>query len=67
MVPQSLILWNSRPLLLALRQDPEVARLASDYLKVITFAFPAYAYFECIRRWLQAQGISRSLEQAEED
>ena len=58
MVPQVIIFWNAEPLLLVLRQDPAVAKLASEYLKVLSAGLPAYAYFECIKRWLQAQGAS---------
>ena len=56
LVPQIFLFWHAEPLLLSLRQDPDVARLASDYLKVLSAGLPAYAYFECIKRWLQAQG-----------
>ncbi|KAL8291589.1 hypothetical protein RQP46_002567 [Phenoliferia psychrophenolica] len=57
LIPQIFIFFNSQPILLFLRQDPDVARLASQYLKVLSASLPAYAYFECIKRWLQAQGL----------
>jgi MATE family multidrug resistance protein len=49
--------WASEPVLLALGQDPEVSRLASQYLRVLSFGYPGYAAFEVLRRWLQAQGL----------
>ncbi|GAA6009666.1 hypothetical protein JCM10207_004147 [Rhodosporidiobolus poonsookiae] len=57
-IPQALAFWFSEPILRdALRQDPDVAHLASRYLRVLILALPAYAGFEIIRRWLQAQGL----------
>ncbi|KAG9313750.1 mate-domain-containing protein [Chiua virens] len=57
LVPIYAIWLNSEPLLLALRQDPEVARYASIYLKWASLSLPAYA-FNCIsRRYFQAQGL----------
>ncbi|KIJ61489.1 hypothetical protein HYDPIDRAFT_169720 [Hydnomerulius pinastri MD-312] len=51
-------LWlNAEPLLLALNQDPEVARLAGIYLRCASLGLPAYA-FNCIsRRYFQSQGL----------
>lgn len=57
MIPATIILLNGESLLLALRQDPEVARLAGQYLKVLVFGIPGYAGFEITRRWLQCQGL----------
>ncbi|KAM0746448.1 MATE efflux family protein [Meredithblackwellia eburnea MCA 4105] len=56
-VPQTIIFWNSEVILLGLKQDPRVAERAATYLKVLSFGLPGYAGFECIRRWLQAQGL----------
>ncbi|KDE03350.1 hypothetical protein MVLG_06157 [Microbotryum lychnidis-dioicae p1A1 Lamole] len=56
-IPQVIIFWNAEGLLLALRQDPKVAERASTYLRALSFGLPGYAGFECIRRWLQAQGM----------
>ncbi|SCV69552.1 BQ2448_2572 [Microbotryum intermedium] len=56
-IPQVIIFWNAEVLLLALRQDPKVAERASTYLRSLSFGLPGYAGFECIRRWLQAQGM----------
>lgn len=40
-----------------MHQDPHVAAAAALYLKVLAFGVPGYAAFECLRRWLQAQGL----------
>ncbi|KAI6150066.1 MATE efflux family protein [Pisolithus thermaeus] len=53
-----LVVWlNAEPILLQLKQDPEVARLASIYLKYASWGLPAYT-FNCIsRRYFQSQGL----------
>ncbi|BGP10846.1 ethionine resistance protein [Rhodotorula toruloides] len=57
-IPQGIFFFNSEWILRdGLRQDPDVAYYAAQYLKILTFASPAYSGFECIRRWLQAQGL----------
>ncbi|KAH8918334.1 multidrug/Oligosaccharidyl-lipid/Polysaccharide flippase [Atractiella rhizophila] len=56
-IPQIVFFWLAEPVLLALRQDPEVAKFAALYLRILSFGLPAYAGFECIRRWLQAQAL----------
>ena len=44
------MIWlNAEALLLSLRQDPEVARLAGIYLKWASFSLPGYS-FNCISR-----------------
>lgn len=37
--------------------DKETAHLAARYLRYISFGIPAYIFFECGKRFLQAQGI----------
>ncbi|KAG9313749.1 MATE efflux family protein [Chiua virens] len=57
LVPICVIWLNGEALLLALRQEPEVAKLAGVYLQWAVFCLPAYA-FNCIsRRYFQAQGL----------
>jgi len=56
-IPQTIIFFNSRQILLLLHQDPAVAAAAAQYLKVLSLGLPGYAGFECVRRWLQAQGL----------
>lgn len=57
LVPIALIWCEAERLLLAMRQEPDVARLASQYLCVLIGALPAYAGFETCRRYLQAQKL----------
>lgn len=46
-----LAIWfNAEPILLALRQEPEIARLAGLYLKWASLGLPAYA-FNAISRY----------------
>lgn len=54
---QLAIFFNSEVILVAMRQDPDVAHHAATYLKVLSFGIPGYSAFECLRRWLQAQGL----------
>ncbi|KAH8918986.1 MATE efflux family protein [Atractiella rhizophila] len=56
-VPQITLFWLAEPIFIVLRQDAEVARLASLYLRIVSCGLPAYAGFECVRRWLQAQAL----------
>lgn len=60
LLPMTVLLWNAESLLLLLHQDPAVAKLAGLYLKVLSGGLPGYAGFECVRRWLQAQGTLSS-------
>lgn len=57
LIPQTIIFFWSESILLLLRQDPAVAAAACQYLKVLALGMPGYAGFECVRRWLQAQGL----------
>lgn len=56
-IPAGVVMFNGESILLALRQDPQVAHLAGQYLKILVFGLPGYAGFEIMRRWLQAQGL----------
>uniref|UniRef100_UPI0009B3A78D multidrug and toxin extrusion protein 1-like n=1 Tax=Monopterus albus TaxID=43700 RepID=UPI0009B3A78D len=51
------ILINTEPILLAVRQDPEVARLAQMYVKIFMPALPATFMYSLETRYLQNQGI----------
>lgn len=57
LVPISVIWFNAESILLALKQEPHVAHLAAIYLRIMIISLPAYAGFETIRRYLQAQGL----------
>lgn len=52
------ILVNTEPILLAVRQEPEVARLAQQYVKIFMPALPATFMFNLELRYLQNQGIT---------
>lgn len=57
LIPQVVVFWNGESILLLLKQDPRVAERAGAYLKVLSFGLPGYAGFECMRRFLQSQGL----------
>ncbi|KAJ3566573.1 hypothetical protein NP233_g6916 [Leucocoprinus birnbaumii] len=57
LIPTFVIWFNAEAILLALRQDPEVAYLAALYLRWVSLGLPAYA-FNCIsRRYFQSQNL----------
>ncbi|XP_059199691.1 multidrug and toxin extrusion protein 1-like [Centropristis striata] len=51
------VLINTEPLLLAVRQSPEVARLAQLYVNVFMPSLPAAFMYQLQARYLQNQGI----------
>ncbi|KAJ8386227.1 hypothetical protein AAFF_G00175470 [Aldrovandia affinis] len=51
------ILINTEPILLALRQSPEVARVSQLYVKIFMPALPAVFMYALEARYLQNQGI----------
>ncbi|KAI0764771.1 hypothetical protein C8Q74DRAFT_1205416, partial [Fomes fomentarius] len=51
------IWWSSENILLFLKQDPKVARLACVYLKWASLGLPAYAFSSVSRRYFQSQGV----------
>ncbi|KAI9230932.1 MAG: mate-domain-containing protein [Piptocephalis tieghemiana] len=62
LLPFVALLWLiAEPVLVhLLHQDPELARNASRVIYIQFFALPAMILFECIKRFLQAQGIMRA-------
>ncbi|KAF8553983.1 MATE efflux family protein [Imleria badia] len=57
LIPIVAIWLRAEPILLALNQEPEVARLAGIYLRCASLGLPAYT-FNCIsRRYFQSQGL----------
>ncbi|KAH9831196.1 MATE efflux family protein [Rhodofomes roseus] len=57
LVPIILIWFSSESILLFLKQEPEVARLAATYLKCSVVGLPAYAFNSISRRYFQSQGL----------
>ncbi|KAG2366413.1 hypothetical protein BDR07DRAFT_1274548 [Suillus spraguei] len=57
LIPMFAIWFNAEPILLLLRQEPEVARLAGIYLKWASLGLPAYAFNYISRRYFQSQGL----------
>ena len=49
-------IW-SESILLALKQDPEVAHYAATYLKWLLLGLPAYGLNNVARRYFQSQGL----------
>ena len=53
--------WYTEPLLLKLRQPPEVAHYASQYAKRLISSLPCFAAFEAVRRFCQVQGVVKPM------
>ncbi|CAK6966687.1 multidrug and toxin extrusion protein 1-like [Scomber scombrus] len=51
------VLINTEPILLAVRQEPEVARLSQMYVKIFLPALPATFMYSLETKYLQNQGI----------
>ncbi|KAJ3573738.1 hypothetical protein NP233_g2237 [Leucocoprinus birnbaumii] len=56
-VPTFILWFNAEPIFLALRQEPEVAHLASVYLRWSTLGLPAFAFNNISRRYFQSQNL----------
>ncbi|CCG82375.1 Uncharacterized transporter C4B3.13 [Taphrina deformans PYCC 5710] len=59
LVPIAAIWFTSEQIFLHLNQTPEVARLASLYLKVLFIGAPGYIGFEALKRFTASQGNFR--------
>ncbi|KAF7323676.1 RNA helicase [Mycena kentingensis (nom. inval.)] len=57
LIPMYCIWWNAEAILLVLKQDPEVARLAAVYLRWVSLGLPAYTFNLVSRRYFQSQGL----------
>jgi multidrug resistance protein, MATE family len=56
LVPILTVWFNAEAILLILKQEPEVARLAGLYLRWLSLGLPAYAFNAVARRYFQSQG-----------
>lgn len=56
-IPIAVVWLLAETILLRIVPEPEVARLAGLYLKVVLFGAPGYAAFEAGKRYVQAQGL----------
>ena len=55
--PISAVWVWSESILLALKQDPEVAHYAATYLRWLLLGLPAYGFNNVARRYFQSQGL----------
>ncbi|KAJ1679959.1 ethionine resistance protein [Spiromyces aspiralis] len=49
-------LWNIEWILVVARQDPEIARLCGQFMRILLFSALPWMLFECLKRFVQAQG-----------
>ncbi|KAI0233242.1 ethionine resistance protein [Massospora cicadina] len=54
-IPITVVWWFSEFLMRLLRLDPKLSSLCCMYLRIMILAAPAYASFECLKKYLQAQ------------
>ncbi|KFH47821.1 putative transporter-like protein [Hapsidospora chrysogenum ATCC 11550] len=60
MVPIAVLWYFSTGILLLVIPEPDSARLAGLYLRVMIFSIPGIILFECGKRFTQAQGLFRA-------
>ena len=53
-VPTMIVLWNAEPVILALGQEPELARLAAWFLKGYMWVIPPWMLFQVMRNFVSA-------------
>lgn len=53
-VPTMIVLWNAEPVILALGQEPELARLAGWFLKGYMWVIPPWMLFQVMRNFVSA-------------
>lgn len=59
-IPIGIVWLCSEPILMRIVPEPDVARLAAQYLRVVLIGTPGYACYESGKRFLQAQGLFRA-------
>jgi hypothetical protein len=58
-IPVAIMWANMAPILIALGQEEELSRNTQQYLRVLLLAAPGYIGFECLKKYLQCQGMTR--------
>jgi MATE family multidrug resistance protein len=53
-VPTLIVLWNAERVILALGQEPELARLAGRFLRGYMWVIPSWMLFQCMRNFVSA-------------
>ena len=56
-IPIGIVWLSAESILIEIVPEPDVAVLASRYLRIILISAPGYAFFESGKRYLQAQGL----------
>ena len=59
-MPITLIWIFTEPILLGLGQDPEISRLSGIFILYLLPGLFPYLVFQCVQKYLQAQGIMRA-------
>ena len=59
-IPVAITWWFSEGILRHIVPDPESARLAGQYLRIMIFSIPGFILFEGAKRFTQAQGLFRA-------
>ncbi|KAJ2707452.1 ethionine resistance protein [Coemansia sp. IMI 203386] len=60
LIPTTIVFLNMEWLMLLLGQDPEIAALCGQYMRIFLPGVLPWALYECTKRFLQAQGIMRA-------
>jgi MATE family multidrug resistance protein len=55
-IPVAILWFCSKPVFLALGQDEQLSEDSSKFLSVLALGGLGYIYFECLKKYLQAQG-----------
>ncbi|KAH9053937.1 MOP flippase [Lactarius vividus] len=56
-IPVGIVWANMASVLMALGQEEQLSRDTQQYLRVLLLAAPGYIGFECLKKYLQCQGI----------
>ncbi len=56
-VPLAVVWWHAAAILKTVLPEPESAELAGQYMRILIIGMPAFVFFECGKRFVQAQGL----------